>query len=223
MLITAIIKLPEIRAKAPLRQAFRTLPRELDPLGFILFAMATTMILLAITWGGGQKPWSSPTIIGLLCGGVVALTIFIWSARIQGDKSLIPPSCLTRRTVWVGSVLMFLQGGGTQLIPFALPLWFQAILGDDASTSAVHILPSLISNVLSLITFGALVRKLHYIPPWAVIGSLLTAIGSGLLSTLTSEATVGQWVGYQILTHIGRGVAFQVVSSNKAFTYLRTY
>ncbi|CAI4214281.1 unnamed protein product [Parascedosporium putredinis] len=210
MLITATIKLPEINEKAPLRQALRTLPRELDPLGFVLFGAATTMILLAITWGGGQLPWSSATIIGLLSGGFVVLILFIWSARVQGDKSLIPPSCLTRRSVYIGSLLMFLQGGATQIIPFFLPLWFQAILGDDASESAVHMLPSLISMVLALITFGGLVRMLRYIPPWAIFGSALTAIGSGLLSTLSPQTTTSQWIGYQILTHIGRGVAFQV-------------
>ena len=221
MLTTAVIKLPEITAKAPLPQALGTLARILDPLGFVLFGSATTMILLAVTWSGGQLPWSSPTIIGLLCGGFAALVLFVWSAWAQGDKSLIPPSSLTRRSVYVGSLLMFLQGGATQIIPFFLPLWFQAILGDDSSGSAVHMLPSLISMVLALIAFGALVRRLHYIPPWAIFGSLLTAIGSGLLSTLTPEATLGQWLGYQVLTHIGRGMAFQVVRSVPQFACLR--
>ncbi|KAM7223550.1 Major facilitator superfamily domain containing protein [Rhypophila decipiens] len=209
MVITAAIKLPELNAKAPLRQALKTLHRKLDPLGFFLFAAATIMLLLVITWGGGHLAWSSPTIIGLLCGGLVVLALFVWSAKVQQDQSLIPPSCFHRRSVFIASFLMFLQGGATQIIPFFLPLWFQAILDDDPSQSAVRLLPSLIAMVLSIITFGALVRKLRYVPPWAIIGSMLTAIGSGLLSTLRPDATVGQWLGYQVLTHIGRGIAFQ--------------
>ncbi|ETS78443.1 hypothetical protein PFICI_10505 [Pestalotiopsis fici W106-1] len=210
MLVTGAMKLPEISPRAPVVQALRTLHRELDPLGFALFSAATIMILMAITWGGSQLPWSSPTIIGLLCGGFVVLALFVWSVWVQGNRSLIPPSCLTRRSVYVGSIVMFLQGGASQIIPFFLPLWFQAIFGDSPNESAVHVLPSLISMVLSLITFGALVRKMHYAPPWAIFGSLLTAIGSGLLSRLRPDATLGQWLGYQVLTNIGRGVAFQV-------------
>jgi Na+/melibiose symporter-like transporter len=211
MLLTAAIKLPELNAKAPLRQALRTLPSKLDPLGFLLFAAATIMLLLAITWGGGRLSWSSPTIVGLLCGGIAALALFIWSARVQQDRSLIPPSAFTRRSVYIGSLLMFLQGGATQIIPFFLPLWFQAILGDNPTESAVHLLPSIIAMVVAILTFGALVRKLRYVPPWAITGSLLTAVGSGLLSTLRPNATLGQWLGYQVLTHLGRGVAFQAV------------
>lgn len=70
---------------------------------------------------------------------------------------------------------------------------------------------SIIAMVLAILTFGALVRKLRYVPPWAITGSLLTAVGSGLSSTLQPDATLGQWLGYQILTHLGRGVAFQGV------------
>lgn len=212
MIITAAIKLPELNDKEPLRQSLNTLLRKLDPLGFLLFSGATIMLLLSITWGGGQLAWSSPTIIGLVSGGVAALGLFIWSARLQQDKSLIPPSCFGNRSVLIGSVLMFLQGGATQIIPFFLPLWFQAILGDDPSQSAVHLLPSLVAMVLSIITFGAMVRRLRYVPPWAITGSLLTAVGSGLLSTLRPDATIGEWLGYQVLTHIGRGIAFQAVS-----------
>ncbi len=36
-------------------------------------------------------------------------------------------------------------------------------------------------------------------------------MGSGLLSTFTPETTTGQWIGYQIITTLGRGMAFQVV------------
>ncbi|KAL2127090.1 hypothetical protein VTI74DRAFT_11335 [Chaetomium olivicolor] len=71
-------------------------------------------------------------------------------------------------------------------------------------------LPSLISNIVALIDFGALVRKFHYIPPWAIVGSILASVGSGLLTTLAPETTTGQWIGYQIITTIGRGMAFQV-------------
>ncbi|KAK9778472.1 putative Major facilitator superfamily (MFS) profile domain-containing protein [Seiridium cardinale] len=167
----SLMKLPEKGSKPSIRQGLKALPRKIDLVGFVLFASAAVMLLLALTWGGQATiSWSSPTIIGLLCGG----------------------------------------GGATQAIPFFLPLWFQAIKGDSTEESAIHILPSLISMVVATMTCGSLVRKLRYISPWAIIGGLITSIGSGLLTTLTPDTSIGKWIGYQIITSFGRGLAFQI-------------
>lgn len=223
------ITIPEQMPKPPFHKAITAL-HKLDGIGFVIFAGLTSMLLFATTWGGGSYEWSSPTIIGLLCGAAGLTVVFgVW-IRHAGDDALIPPSSLRRRPVAIGSVVMFLQGGVTQMIPYFLPFWFQAIRGDSPTTSAVHMLPSLISNIVALITFGALgnapsllyspptnppsrsVRKFHYIPPWSIFGSLLASVGSGLLTTLSPTTTTGRWIGYQIITTLGRGMAFQVVS-----------
>jgi hypothetical protein len=57
------------------------------------------------------------------------------------------------------------------------------------------------------------VRRLHYVPPWAIGGSLLTVIGSGLLTTFDVHTSKGKWIGYQILAGLGRGAALNMVSS----------
>lgn len=212
MLILLLMRLPESGDKPPILQALKTLPRNIDPIGFIQFAGAVTMLLLAITWGGAQLPWSSPTIVGLLCGGAVLLVLFSLWVWCKKKDALITPSCLSQRAVYASALVVFLQGGGSQSVPFYLPLWLQAIKGDDASESAVHILPSLATMVVSLISFGALVRKLRYIPPWAIVGSAIASIGAGLFTTLKPGSPVSQWVGYQILGTIGRGISLQAVS-----------
>ncbi|KAK4032637.1 major facilitator superfamily-domain-containing protein [Parachaetomium inaequale] len=207
---TLPIAVPEQSAKPPLREACAGLHKKLDVGGFILFASLTTMLLLSLTWGGGRFRWSSPTIIGLLCGTAALVALFAFWIRRMGNNALMPLSSLRRRAVVVGSLIMFFQGGATQMIPYFLPFWFQAIRGDSPVDSAVHILPSLVSNIVALIAFGALVRRFHYIPPWAIAGSALASVGSGLFSTFTPETTTGQWIGYQIITTLGRGMAFQV-------------
>lgn len=212
IVIVSIMKIPEQGEKPPFRTAFRRLPHTLDPVGFLLFIAAIIMLLLALTWGGVKTAWSSPISIGLLCAAFSSTVVFCWWVWFKGEDALIPPSCLTRRCVSVGSVVIFLQGGASQALPFFLPLWFQAIKGDGPSMSAVHLLPSLITMVLALIAFGTFLRKLRYLPPWAIIGSAIASIGSGLYTMLSPGSTVGAWVGYQIFTSIGRGFAFQVVS-----------
>ena len=39
---------------------------------------------------------------------------------------------------------------------------------------------------------------------------MLTAIGYGLLSTLTPHTSAGEWIGYQILAGAGRGLGLQI-------------
>ncbi|KAM3426430.1 hypothetical protein MY4824_009969 [Beauveria thailandica] len=108
---------------------------------------------------------------------------------------------------WTSAVIIGLLCGGL-VASLAFCVW--AIKGDDPIQSAVHLLPSLATMILGLVVFGSLLRKLPNIPPWAIMGSLIASVGSGFCSTLAPEASVGKWVGFQILTSFGRGMALQV-------------
>lgn len=39
---------------------------------------------------------------------------------------------------------------------------------------------------------------------------MLSAVGNGLLSTLSPSTTTGKWIGYQILLGVGRGIGMQM-------------
>ncbi|KAJ2979656.1 hypothetical protein NQ176_g3114 [Zarea fungicola] len=210
IIIIAIIKIAEQSEKPTFNKGLKKLPSTLDPIGFFLFAGGIIMLLLALTWGGNQYPWFSTLIIGLLCGSLAANLAFCVWVWYKGDAALIPSSSLTQRPVYIGSLVIFLQGGASQAIPFFLPLWFQAVKGDNPIQSAIHLLPSLATSILGLVVFGSLLRKLPYIPLWATTGSLIASIGSGLCSTLSPNTSIGKWVGFQILTSFGRGMALQV-------------
>jgi hypothetical protein len=150
------MKIPEQMTKPPMAEAIRNLHETLDPIGFVIFAGTTVMFILAITWGGSAYGWSSSVVIGLFCGSVALGAIFVLWVRRAGDKALIPPASIRHKAVSIGSVVMFLQGGCTQMIPYFLPFWFQATLGDKPITSAIHLLPSILSYIIALVTFGAL-------------------------------------------------------------------
>lgn len=56
------------------------------------------------------------------------------------------------------------------------------------------------------------VGKLGYVIPLALLGGVFNTVGSGLLSTLQPKTTTGQWVGYLIISGIGRGTSIQMVN-----------
>lgn len=55
-----------------------------------------------------------------------------------------------------------------------------------------------------------LVSELGYYLPWSVGSAILVAVSNGLLSTLSPSTTTGEWIGYQILLGVARGMGMQM-------------
>lgn len=92
---------------------------------------------------------------------------------------------------------------------YYLPVWFQAIKGDSAAQSGIHILPQVIALVVASILTGVLTGRIGYYTPFLIFGICVSAIGAGLLTTLRINTTVGQWIGYQIVYGWGFGGCVQ--------------
>lgn len=117
---------------------------------------------------------------------------------------------------------------------YYLPIYFQGVKGATPTLSGVYLLPTLLSQLLSAIgsgvlgkcnrfknihgcvclTFSPIVGKIGYYLPFSVAGSVLIAIGNGLLSTLSPSTSTGKWIGYQIILGVGRGIGLQMVKIN---------
>jgi MFS family permease len=63
--------------------------------------------------------------------------------------------------------------------------------------------------VVASILTGVLTSRVGYYTPFLIFGICVTAVGAGLLTTLGVDATVGQWIGYQILYGWGFGACAQ--------------
>jgi hypothetical protein len=67
----------------------------------------------------------------------------------------------------------------------------------------------MLSMVIGSIVGGATTQKIGYYTQWAIIGSSLMAVGSGLLTTLQGDSGRGMWIGYQVCYGFGMGLCFQ--------------
>ncbi|KID94828.1 Major facilitator superfamily domain, general substrate transporter, partial [Metarhizium majus ARSEF 297] len=210
--VTALCRVADSASKPTLREALRRMPVKLDLVGFLLFAPACTLFLVAISWGGSAHPWNSGLVIGFLCGAAGFLALFCVWCKFRGDEALLPPKLHGKRVVYIGCLISGLQGGTTIMTGYFLPLWFQSVKQASPTASGLMMLPSTLSQICGAILSGALVRKLHYIPPWAILGSMVTAIGSGLMVTFQKDTNEGKWIGYQILAGFGRGTALNMQS-----------
>ncbi|KAI0514349.1 putative MFS multidrug transporter [Xylaria bambusicola] len=202
--------IPDETLKPPFSFALlRSIVPHLDLTGAALFAPATVQLLLALQWGSSDYGWSSPTVIGLFAGsGATAILFFIWEWHV-GDDALIPFSLIKKRIVWTSTVqnsfLFITNAVGATYVP----IYFQSVKGASPSLSGVYTLPSIISQLLTILVSGALLGKVGYYLPFGILGSALTAVACGLISTWNLSTSTAEWIGYQILFGL-RGMALQV-------------
>jgi hypothetical protein len=71
------------------------------------------------------------------------------------------------------------------------------------------LLPTILSTTFASLTSGFLVSKLGYCNPLFIFSSIVTAIGAGLLTTLTATTGHAKWIGYQVLFGFSLGCGIQ--------------
>ncbi|KAL8732855.1 MAG: hypothetical protein Q9166_002456 [cf. Caloplaca sp. 2 TL-2023] len=108
-------------------------------LGFILFAPATTMFLLAPQYGGNKYAWDSSVVIRLFCGAAATFAIFLTWEHRAGDKAMIPFSTVTKRTVACSCVFMFFLFSMVFVESYQLPVYFQTVMLQSPLMSGVHL------------------------------------------------------------------------------------
>ncbi|OOF90594.1 hypothetical protein ASPCADRAFT_156514 [Aspergillus carbonarius ITEM 5010] len=204
-------RIPDQKPKPPVRHVLQSLfLQKFDLLGFVLFAPACIMLLLALQYGGNSYAWDSATVIGLLCGSVGTFLVFAVWERYMGNEAMIPGHLVHDRIVLSSSLLAMSIFGFTMTLSYYLPIYFQAVRGKSALTSGVDLLPNILCQLVMAVASGVLTSKLGYYLPWGVLGAILNAIGNGLLSTLSVHTSVPTWAGYEALVGFGRGAISQV-------------
>ena len=148
--------------KRPTRTTPLSIPeliKKLDLAGCLGFIPAVVMLLLALQWGGdGSKEhaWNSATIIGLFCGAGVSLILFLIWEHYQGDDAMLPLKFFRDLTIIASCLYGFALLGGYVVVGYFLPEWFQIIKGANPQSSAVMLLPNVITNFISKAVIGVI-------------------------------------------------------------------
>ncbi|RYP08953.1 hypothetical protein DL764_001564 [Monosporascus ibericus] len=194
-----LVSIPDYRVVGDGTQAVSQSLRKLDLVAFLLFTPAVIMLMLALQCGGTVYHWNSATIIGLFCGALGNLPVFLaWEYRV-GDEAMIPLFLLCRRIIWSSCLNMACFIGCTFTIAYYFPVYFQAVRDTSPVQSGVNMLPQILMNMIVTIITGALVGRVGYYLPFALASGVFTSVGAGLITTLTPTSVTAQWVGFQIV------------------------
>jgi len=183
---------------------------QMDILGTFLLLCSITCLILALQWGGVEKPWHSADVIGVLVGFGLILVLFVIVEIWLDERALIVPRLMKQKTFALLAFFQVFNSGTFMLFLYYLPIYFQVVSGVTAAQSGIRNLPYILGISLMTIVSGVSITvNGHYIP-FLVLGSALSTIGSGLMYTLTIGSPSSHWIGYQALGGIGVGLGIQI-------------
>jgi len=182
----------------------------IDVLGVILSSAG----LVALMYGlveAGDNGWGSVSAIAWALAGLAILAVFIgWEWYLDGRhgiQPLVDLSLFRSRAFTWGMICTSLGVFGLFGVMFALPQYFQAIMGVDAQGSGVRLLPVVAGMIVGLGLASTLAPRIGV--KFAVaIGFAIVVVGTMIGTTMTvssGDAFLAEW---SFIIGAGAGLGF---------------
>ncbi|MFF3619688.1 MDR family MFS transporter [Streptomyces sp. NPDC002467] len=183
----------------------------IDYLGIALVTAGASALILATSLGGNELAWSSPTIIGLFVGGVVALVLFCL-VEARAAEPMLPMRLFRNPVFAVCSVLSFVVGFAMLGAMTFLPTYLQYVDGDSATVSGVRTLPLVIGLLICSVFSGNVTGKTGRYRIFPIVGSAVMALGLYLLSLMGPGTDAWLESLYMFVLGAGIGLCMQVLT-----------
>ncbi|KAH9906347.1 MFS drug efflux transporter [Xylariomycetidae sp. FL2044] len=199
-----------LQAGQPLRQRLGMI----DWVGTTIFIGGSVCFTMAITFSGLTYPWSSGSAIALwTMTGVLLLctvAVTIWHPLSTKETRLIPAHFFKRPEILNLGLQTFLASGVMLSGAYYIPLFFTFTEGDEAMEAGIRLLPFICLLVFFSLANGITMPQTGRYFPWFVAGSVVSAVGSGLMTTVGGNTPSANVYGYTAL--VGAGIGSYVVA-----------
>ena len=183
--------------------------RRIDFLGAVTLVAGVVPLLLALSWGGNDYPWTSPVIVGLFTVAAVMLIIFIQVER-HAAEPIIPLSLFANSVVTTSVVALTLMAIGMFGTILFIPLFIQGVIGTNATQSGTVLMPMMIVNIVSSIVGGQVISKTGRYKLVGLFGLSVMTIGLFLLSGMGPDTDYLIVVRNMVIVGLGMGPAMPV-------------
>lgn len=184
---------------------------KIDTAGIIVMSLATTMIVLIATWGGRTYAWLSPQIAGLAFSAIL-LTVVFCVIESRAEHPVIPLSLFKSRNF----VLTTTAGLATAVAMYGavgyLPTYFQMAEGVSASEAGLLMVPLMGALLISSVLSGLAVSRTGRYKVIPIVASLIVALGTWLLSTITVDTCLAAISLYMAVLGVGLGGQMQILT-----------
>lgn len=186
--------------------------RRIDFTGAILVSAATVCLLLGLTWGSNQTyAWNSGEVLGTLIAAGVLYLLFILAERFAVEP-ILPLDLFLNRGFTLAALLSLLQFMALIGLILYLPLYLQGVLGQSATSAGEVITPLTLSSVVGAMVGGILITKIKRFKLIVIIGAVLTAGGTFLISQMNASTGIFEAIVYMTLAGLGIGPFFSILT-----------
>ncbi|EQB45848.1 hypothetical protein CGLO_15215 [Colletotrichum gloeosporioides Cg-14] len=183
--------------------------KAVDFVGSGLALAGTSVLMLGLTWGGGEYPWNSAHVIAtIVVGFVVCVAFVMW--QWKGAKfPLVPLHIFKSKIVNGACITMAINGWNFVVQVYYIPAFYQLAYNYSATKAGAMLLPVTLTQTLFSTLSGLVVHKVGRYRECILLGWVMWAVGVGLMSTLDEKSSVGKQVGYSLLIGAGVGNTLQ--------------
>ncbi|WP_257348392.1 MDR family MFS transporter [Pseudalkalibacillus decolorationis] len=182
---------------------------KVDYLGSIFLTLTMMPMLLAFSWAGKTYAWTSPQIIALFSGAVIAFIIFIQIERKA--KSPVLPLHLFKNSIFsLSNMIGFIMGAGMFGAIMYTPFFIQGVMGSSATASGFIMMPMTLAMVTASAIGGQIITKTGKYKIIAILG--LTIMSTGMFFLSLMDANTSPWIAVlnMITVGLGLGMSFPV-------------
>ncbi|HWR72692.1 MAG TPA: MDR family MFS transporter, partial [Nitrospirota bacterium] len=192
------------------RRPHRKVSHHIDYAAVALLTSATVALLLVLSWGGVQYPWSSPLILSLAAASVLLTALLIRTER-RSEEPVLSPHIFHNRTVVIASGVMGLAFMGLFGAFVFLPLFFQLVLGMDPAKAGLLLAPMTGGMIVTSVLGGHRVSSTGRYKSLTVFG-----LGAATVSFIAVmlAAALGGGIGVIETALIFLGCGFGLVMPN---------
>lgn len=171
---------------------------------------AIVSLMFALELGGNTYAWNSIQIIGLFTVFVLFTSLFIVIERKVAEP-IISFQMFTKRLFATSTLAGLFYGAAFITAAIYIPIYVQGVLGGSATNAGLILLPMTLASVIASQVGGLLSTKTSY-RNIMLFSGIIFVIGISLLSTLTPNTSRMMLTTYMIITGIGVGFSFSVLS-----------
>lgn len=178
--------------------------RRVDFLGAVILILGVGSLLVGLD-SGPNVGWNHPTTVTALSLTPALFAVFMFVETKVATHPFAPGPLILHRSLFASYIASFCNMGSQVTTLFLAPLYFQAVLAYNATTSGTLLIPGVIAGVLATLTGGLLIKrngKFYALTIW----------GHGLLAFSTLLLGLGFWsrvllgeVGGLMLSMMGGG------------------
>ncbi|KAF7299681.1 Major facilitator superfamily protein [Mycena chlorophos] len=196
----------------PTKRSWSHLMRQvlrMDFLGVALISGALTTLVLALQWGGNEKPWNDKAVISCLVLAVVLTVLFIVWEKYIGDRAMSPTTIFHSLSIYALMLFTFLARFCFVLFSYYIPIYYQAARDHSAIKSGVDLLPFLFGVSAAILGAAQIISWMRFYWHLLVLSPIFIAVGSGVLYTIDTSTSTAELVILQLIVGLGTGTGMQ--------------